>query len=84
MATYRSTAPDQIARARLLATAHIIDSPSGRCRECRHPWPCLGHLEATVTLNRYGGLPRRTPGATRPELIQQAVAGERLAWFGQE
>ena len=49
----------------------LIDQHSpvtGRCRACGQAEPCGASVDAQVLLSRYGRLPRRRPGATRPEL----------------
>jgi hypothetical protein len=40
----------------------------GRCLTCDVPGPCPHRESAVVTFSRYLRLPRRRPGATRPDL----------------
>ena len=48
---------------------HAVSSADGLCLACRVPGPCVEH-EAAVRLFMFSArLPRRVPGATRPELI---------------
>lgn len=64
-----STALQQLRAAQAALEQHIIASSTGCCLHCGHDWPCAAATDATRTFTRYGQLPRRTPGATRPELI---------------
>jgi hypothetical protein len=68
MATYRG-ATQELASAQLILDEHVTDSRSGRCRACGTPGPCWRRETAVVVFSRYGRLPRRRPGATRPEAV---------------
>jgi hypothetical protein len=60
--------------ARLLAEAqevldrHATSSATGLCVLCGHSGPCPRRETAAVIFSRYHRLPRRLPGASRPEL----------------
>jgi len=60
---------------------HAVSSADGACLACRTVGPCPVHEAASRTFARYGVMPRRLPGLTRPELFgaQQVGAG---SWFG--
>lgn len=72
------TGLDRVAVAQEEFNRHVTLSASGRCRSCGSEGPCACQLRAVRVLVGYGQLPRRTPGATRPEQIGQATSG---AWF---
>lgn len=69
---------DQVTAAQEEFDAHVTLSASGRCQSCRDGGPCACQLRAERALARYGRLPRRTPGATRPDEIGYATEG---SWF---
>lgn len=62
---------------------HVTSSADGQCVQCRVPGPCLRRVTATLVFLRFGRLPRRTPGITRPDLACAAPAGA-IAWFGPD
>jgi hypothetical protein len=64
-------AQDQIQAAQLTIDAHVLDAATSRCQPCDRAWPCPPATQALATLNRYRQLPRRRPGATRPELLDR-------------
>jgi hypothetical protein len=64
-------AQDQIHTAQLTIDAHVLNATTGRCLPCRTDWPCRPATEALTALDRYRRLPRRRPGATRPELLDR-------------
>ncbi len=47
---------------------HPVSLRDGRCITCGTEGGCVEREEATRLFARYGVLPRRCPGATRPEL----------------
>lgn len=69
---------DQVTAAQEEFDTHVPLSASGRCRSCQDEGPCACRLRAERALARYGRLPRRTPGATRPEEIARTAGG---SWF---
>ncbi|MEU5552850.1 hypothetical protein ABZ738_24035 [Micromonospora sp. NPDC047793] len=69
-AVYLSAAVvDQLTAAQRVLDEHITSSASGYCQRCHLVGPCSANDQAVATFTRYGRLPRRTPGATQPELI---------------
>lgn len=69
-AVYLSAAVvDQLTAAQGVIDEHATASASGYCLRCHRVGPCPTSEHAAATFARYGRLPRRTPGATRPELI---------------
>ncbi len=60
---------DQLAAAQRMLDEHVSSSASGYCLRCYLVGPCPANEQAAATFTRYGRLPRRRPGATRPELI---------------
>jgi hypothetical protein len=76
------SARDQIDAARRTAGTHLVRAATGRCQACDVEWPCLPHLEAAATLNRYGHLPTRTPGATLDVQGRPTSPPSPAAWFG--
>jgi hypothetical protein len=66
---YAATADEQLAEAQRTLDRHITSSANGRCLECGTPWPCYEREIAVVIFSRTLRLPRRVPGATRPELV---------------
>lgn len=68
-------ARDHIDAAQVTVDAHVLDAATARCLPCRTEWPCPPATEALATLTRYRRLPRRRPGATRPELLTGAATG---------
>ncbi len=66
---YGMTADEQLADAQRTLDTHITSSANGRCLLCGAPGPCYKRETAVVIFSRTLRLPRRQPGATRPELV---------------
>jgi hypothetical protein len=67
MSVYLATTVRQwLDQAQFLLEQHI--SRTGRCTACGEPEPCGTTVEAQKLMARYGRLPRRRPGLTRPDL----------------
>lgn len=66
---YAMTADEQLAEAQRTLDTHATSSANGRCIKCGTPGPCYKRETAVVIFSRTYRLPRRRPGATRPELI---------------
>lgn len=64
-----SAALDQVQAAQYALDRHVTSSATGQCLCCGRPGPCAVREESATVFARYRQLPRRTPGATRPELI---------------
>jgi hypothetical protein len=60
---------DQVDHAQLVLERHAVSSADGQCLACQHPGPCQHYENAVQVFALSFRLPRRTPGATRPELI---------------
>jgi hypothetical protein len=68
--TYHTLAADeQLAAAQHTLDTHITSSATGRCLACGSFGPCYKRETAVVIFSRTLRLPRRLPGATRPELV---------------
>ncbi|NBE82979.1 hypothetical protein GVV04_18810 [Micromonospora sp. NEAU-HG-1] len=70
------------ARAQLRAAQgqldqHTSSSADGRCAGCGEEGPCSQRRVALRVFGRYGCLPRRWPGASRPEQV-----GASSSWSG--
>jgi hypothetical protein len=75
---------EQVEAAQAEFDAHVPGGADGECLTCRDR-PCPGQATALRTLARYGWLPRRSPGATRPERIGlRRVPGTGLVWTTAE
>jgi hypothetical protein len=59
---------DQVAAAQADFDAHVRSSGDGQCVTCADG-SCSGQTNALRVLTQYGQLPRRRPGATRPDRI---------------
>ncbi|GGM26461.1 hypothetical protein GCM10011608_08990 [Micromonospora sonchi] len=71
MTTYLSgAARDQLRAAQSQLDRHTPSSADGRCPACRVDEPCSQRRAALRVFGRYGCLPRRWPGASRPERVQ--------------
>jgi hypothetical protein len=69
-ATYLAgAARERLAAAQSTLDAHPISLSDGRCITCSTEGGCGEREEAARIFARYGVLPRRCPGATRPELV---------------
>jgi hypothetical protein len=64
-----AAATDQLTAAQRALDEHVTSSATGYCLRCHLVGPCPTNEQAAATFTRYGRLPRRTPGATRPQLI---------------
>ena len=70
MAAYLGAeAARRIQLAQLVVDRHAIDAATERCLWCEIDGPCEARQDALAVLGAYGRLPRRRPGATRPEAI---------------
>ena len=67
MTTYHGGA--QVDHAQAVLDQHVISSADGRCLACQLPGPCPQREAAARAFAASLRLPRRSPGATRPELI---------------
>ncbi|MFY1700155.1 hypothetical protein ACN28G_29680 [Micromonospora sp. WMMA1923] len=73
MTTYLSaTVAQQLRAAQARLDRHTPSSADGRCSGCAEVGPCPQRRAALRVFGRYGRLPRRWPGATRPERINRA------------
>jgi hypothetical protein len=77
---YGVTADDQLTEAQRTLDTHVTSNANGRCIECGAYGPCLKRETAAVIFSHTLRLPRRRPGATRPEL----VGARRLDDFGRD
>lgn len=75
-----TAAHDQVAAAQAEFDAHTVSSGDGRCLSCFDS-PCPGQAGALRILAQYGQLPRRRPGATRPDRIGLRPSG--VSWFAR-
>ncbi len=66
---YAATADEQLAEAQRTLDTHITSSATGRCLACGTLGPCRRRESAVSIFSRTLWLPRRQPGATRPELV---------------
>jgi hypothetical protein len=69
MSTYTSTARRTIEQIQAVVDHHPISSADGRCVVCEVEGPCWPRHDALRALAAWHQLPRRRPGATRPQLI---------------
>jgi hypothetical protein len=67
MTTYGTT--DQVENAQEVLDQHLVSSATGLCLVCGVPGPCRRRETAAALFFVSLRLPRRTPGATRPELL---------------
>ncbi|GAA0907658.1 hypothetical protein Vau01_014260 [Virgisporangium aurantiacum] len=74
--------------AQVVVDGHAIDAATERCVRCAVPGPCEARRDALAVLGSYGRLPRRRPGATRPEEIVISAgapsrsSGPSFGWLG--
>jgi hypothetical protein len=81
MSTYYATsAGEPLTEAQRVLDAHVTSSANGYCLMCAVPGPCPDREAAVVTFSRTLMLPRRRPGATRPELAGARRVGARDFW----
>lgn len=73
MATYSGGI--QVDEAATLLRSHVISLADGLCRECELPGPCESYEQAMKVFLTAVRLPRRMPGATRPELLRARRIG---------
>ena len=64
-----AAAIDQLIAAQRAFDEHVSSSVTGYCLRCHLIGPCPSNEQAAATFARHGRLPRRRPGATRPQLI---------------
>lgn len=67
MATY--SGGDQIDRAQTVLDLHTVSSADGKCLACGMAGPCAEQERAARVFALALRLPRRVPGASRPELV---------------
>jgi hypothetical protein len=58
-----------LAAAQDVLDAHVMRSGDGRCLSCGRPGPCGQREAAADVFAELDRLPRRRPGATRPEMV---------------
>ncbi len=73
---YGGTAERLLSEAQATLDRHA-SGLDGRCVACGTSGPCPHREHAVVTYSRYLRLPRRRPGATRPELAGISTG----SWF---
>ncbi|WP_329013078.1 hypothetical protein OG271_03765 [Micromonospora rifamycinica] len=59
----------QVDAAQVALERHAVSSADGRCLGCGALGPCTTHEQAMQVFRFALRLPKRVPGATRPELI---------------
>ena len=73
---YLSAAVREILRAAQVALdLHAPTLTDERCHRCHEVGPCSQRRAALRVFGRYGVLPRRWPGASRPELAGTGGGG---------
>lgn len=78
MSTYLSgAARDRLREAQAQLDRHTPSSGDGRCGGCGEEGPCPPRRAALRLFGQYGCLPRRWPGASRPEAV-----GVSSSWSG--
>lgn len=75
---YATTADEQLAQAQRTLDTHVTSSATGRCLACGAPGPCYKRETAVVIFSRTVRLPRRQPGATRPEVVAERRVGGQV------
>jgi hypothetical protein len=75
MATYLGGT--QIDHAQAALERHAVSSADGLCVVCKVAGPCAEHEAAAKVFMLSARLPRRRPGATRPELVGARRVGDR-------
>lgn len=75
MATYHGGGG--LDRAQVNLELHAVSSADGLCVACGIPGPCRTHEQAAAVFALSYRLPRRVPGATRPELVGARRLGVR-------
>ena len=79
---YAMTADKHLNQAQRTLDEHVTNSATGRCVACGAAGPCYRREAAVVVFSRSLRLPRRPPGATRPESVG-AGSGPAVSWFGR-
>jgi hypothetical protein len=59
----------QLDHAQAVLDRHPVSSASGLCVTCSVPGPCAEYEAAADVFTRSARLPRRRPGASRPQLL---------------
>lgn len=70
---------DQLLAAQVQLDRHTAASVDGRCPACAEDDPCAARRTALHVFDRYERLPRRWPGASRPD--QAAASGSWSGWL---
>jgi hypothetical protein len=78
VATYQGG--ERIEWAQAMLILHSITSADGMCLACRTTGPCDERRLAIAIFQRSLRLPRRVPGATRPELINARRVASLVRW----
>src|SRR3712207_6549431 len=60
---------ERVERAQVMLERHAVSSADGLCLACGVPGPCPERDAASAVFRLSLRLPRRVPGATRPELV---------------
>lgn len=80
---YAASAEGQLSEAQKILDTHVTSSATGRCLACGSPGPCWRRESAVAIFSRSLRLPTRSPGASRPELINaRCVTAPRLPLAG--
>lgn len=77
---FSSAVRDQLRAAQVQLDQHTAGSGNTHCPACSGEDPCAIRRAALRVFGRYGCLPRRWPGATRPETVTGAVVWS--GWLG--
>jgi hypothetical protein len=72
----------QLDRAQAVLDRHAVSSGDGLCVECKVLGPCPEHEAAALVFALSARLPRRRPGATRPESVGAGTGFNWLAAAG--
>jgi len=75
---YATSAGGQLVEAQRILDVHVTSSATGHCLACNSPGPCWRRESAVAIFSRSLRLPIRTPGASRPELINARCVGPVL------
>ena len=70
---------DQLRAAQAQLDRHTASSGDARCAACDQDDPCAMRRAALRVFGRYGCLPRRWPGASRPDRV--AVSPAWSGWL---
>lgn len=66
---------EQVDAAQDALERHAVSSADGRCLRCGTLGPCPANEHAVRVFSLSLRLPRRSPGATRPELVNARRVG---------